>query len=267
LLLLPGCDDEQGEASAKGGATLRLATTTSTVESGLLDELISAFEEEFDVKVEVLAKGSGAAIQLAREGGADVLLAHAPEAENKLVVEGYGVNRREVMYNDFVILGPSDDPARLSGKRDAVAALKQLADRQAPFFSRGDGSGTHMREQELWSLSGIEPSGDWYRSSQSGMLETLEQASVGKTYVLSDRSTYLCHREKLDLVVLVEGDKRLFNSYGVTAVNPLRVSGVHFETAMRFVDFITSADGQAIIRHYGEDRFGMALFTPLAMRE
>jgi tungstate transport system substrate-binding protein len=237
------------------------------VESGLLAELLSVFEAQFDVKVEVIAKGSGAAMQLARAGGADVVLANSPEAENAFVTEGYGVNRREVMCNAFVIVGPTDDPARLKGETDTVAAFRRLADRQAPFLSRGDGSGTHIREQQLWTLSGIEPSGDWYHSSHTGMLDTLEQASVGKMYALADRSTYLFHREQLNLIALVEGDRRLSNSYGVTAVSPTRVPDVDLETAMRFVDFITSTAGQRIIRHYGEDRFGEALFTPMAIRE
>lgn len=242
---------------------LRLATTTGTVGSGLLSQLLPAFQCEHGIQVSVLARGTEAALDLAREGKADVLIVHAREAEDAFIVEGYGVNRLDVMHDDIILLGPPDDPARIRGLADVLVAMKSISDRQAPFLSRGDRSGTHLRELRLWSLAGIEPSDGWLRESGQNMLETLRMASDMDAYVLSDRSTYLHNHQELDLSVCVEGDRRLFNPYTVIAVNPAKVSGVDFRAAMEFVDFLTSIEGQEIIASYGTDRFGEPLFTPL----
>jgi len=265
VLLSAGCPNESGETDGQAKPVLRLATTTSTVGSGLLAELLPLFEGTHGFRTEVTGCGTGAALQLARQGQADVVLVHARSAEDKFILEGYGINRRDVMANDFVILGPPDDPASLAGIRDVLVALKQISVRQASFLSRGDDSGTHMREMSLWQLAEIAPSGQWYIRSGKGMLDTLAAASAQKAYVLSDRSTYLFNREELKMAVLVEGDRRLLNVYGVIATNPNKVSGVNFTAAMAFVDFITSAPGQKLIAKYGRDTFGRALFTPLVV--
>lgn len=257
-LILTGCPASEAQL----GPRLRLATTTSTKESGLLDVLLPAFEAKSGVRVEVIAKGTGAALRLAREGRADVVLAHARDAEEAFVREGYGVNRCSLMYNDFVLLGPPGDPAEVSGLTDVAGAYRRLHERGAPLVSRGDGSGTSLREQTLWKLAGVTPDATF---SKQGMLATLVQASAGGAYVLSDRSTYLFHRDELNLAVLVEGDQRLFNPYGVMAVNPDKVAGVAFAEAMELIRFLAGPEGQTLIRDYGRDRFGKALFTPLAI--
>ena len=261
------CTDKQEKESEKKKTILRLATTTSTVQSGLFDVLIPVFESKYNITVTVIARGTGAALQLARDGKADVVLVHAKEAEDTFVMEGYGVNRRDVMYNDFVILGPPEDPLQVKGENDALIVLKKIFDQKAPFISRGDNSGTHMREMNLWRIAGLKPEGNWYRESKESMLETLKAASKQKAYTLSDRSTYLYNLEELDLIVVVEGDKRLLNPYGVIAVNPEKVSGVNFKPAMAFVDFLTSLEGQEIISGYGRMKFGMPLFTPMAINK
>ncbi len=263
LLVLSGCSASNDKEAKQGKGVLRLATTTSTVGSGLFDVLIPAFESKYRFKVEVLAKGTGAALQLARQGEADVVLVHSRAAEDRFVVDGYGVNRRDVMYNEFVIVGPVQDPAGILGETDVLAVLKQVAESKALFISRGDQSGTHDREMDLWNLAGITPHKSWYRQSGKGMLDTLRMASKQKTYVLTDMSTFLFNRKDLELVILVNGDERLFNPYGVIAVNPMQVEGVNFSGAMTFSDFITSKEGQSLIRDYGKERFGKPLFIPL----
>ena len=251
------CNDKQKEPARK----LRLATTTSAVESGLLDVLLPAFEAKTGIKVEVLSAGSGKALRLAREGMADVVLVHAREAEDQFVLDGYGINRRDVMYNDFIILGPVTDPAGIKGQVDAIEALRKIARSKSPFMSRGDDSGTHLKEKALWALSGTAHQGNWYVETGGSMLATLLKASAKNAYVLSDRGTYLSNREFIKLVVLCEGDKLLWNPYGIIAVNPIKVPGVNLEAAMQFVDFVVSTDGQKIIRTYGSGR----IFTPLAV--
>ena len=263
--LMQGCGRGRDERAASP-SILRLATTTSTQQSGLLGELLPRFERLHRIRVEVAAKGSGAALQLAREGQADVVLVHARGAEDQFVREGYGVNRRDVMYNDFVILGPPSDPATISATRDVARAFRGIALKEAKFLSRGDNSGTHMRELQLWDIAGLNARGGWYGTSGTGMLETLKMASEQGAYVLSDRSTYLTGRDELDLIVLVEGDKRLHNPYGVIAVNPEKVAGANFAGAMAFVDFLTSTEARAVIDSYGKARFGRPLFTTVAQR-
>lgn len=244
---------------------LRLATTTSAVQSGLLDVLLPVFEAKSDLSVQVVAKGTGAALAFAAEGGADVVLVHAREAEDKFITDGYGINRRDVMYNDFVLLGPPDDPAGVRDEADAVKAFQKISERQARFLSRGDNSGTHQRERQLWHLAGGVPHGDWYGEAKSGMLETLKGASTRQAYVLADRATFLFNRDELDLAVLSQGDRRLWNPYGVIAVNPAKVPGANLQAAMQFVEFITAVEGQELIKGYGTLRFGRGLFVPLAI--
>ncbi len=263
IAVVHGCGDSDKKEGKLEGSILRLATTTSTVGSGLMDLLIPVFEEKHGIRVEVKAKGTGAALLLARRGEADVVLVHSRIVEDRFVSKGYGVNRKDVMYNEFVLLGPAEDPAGIKGETDILAALIRISASESLFISRGDNSGTHNREMELWGLAGISPQEPWYRESGKGMRASLGTADAEQAYILSDMSTFLFNRGDLDLVVLASGDERLFNPYGVIAVNPLQVEDVNFEGAMVFIDFITSGEGQELIRGYGKERFGKPLFRPL----
>ncbi|MCG6550717.1 MAG: substrate-binding domain-containing protein [Candidatus Magnetominusculus sp. LBB02] len=259
-----GCQKQSGQSHKYNGQVLRLATSSTTVESGLLDRLIPVFERKYGVKVEILMVGSGNSIELAKKGAADVVLIHSREAEDKFVSEGYGINRKDVMYNDFIILGPPDDPIHLKQERDALSAFKAISDRKALFISRGDNSGTNARENTLWKLLNIHPDGQWHMSVNKDQLSVMRVASEKKAYCLADRSTYLFNKEELNLVIAVEGDKKLFNPYGVIAVSPAKVPGVNYDLAMKFVDYITSVDGQEIICYYGKMKYNKALFVPMA---
>jgi tungstate transport system substrate-binding protein len=240
---------------------LVLATTTSTYDSGLLDYLLPEFEAEHNAKIEVIAVGTGQAIKTAEQGDADVILVHARAREDKFVAEGYGVNRQDVMYNDFVIIGPEGDPAGIQGMTDAAAALAQIAETQATFASRGDESGTHSKEKAIWEKAGIEPGGDWYLSLGQGMGATLTVANEKGAYTLTDRGTYLSREEGLGLPILVEGDTILFNPYGVIAVNPEKHSHVQYELAMQFIEWLTSVDTQEKIGGFKHSS-GEVLFHP-----
>lgn len=242
---------------------VRLATTTSTQGSGLLDKLIPAFEQGNMATVEVMSRGTGIALQLAREGKADVVLVHARSAEDAFIGEGFGINRRDVMYNDFVLLGPPLDPANVKHVKLIDQALISISKTKVLFASRGDNSGTHIREQSLWAKTGIRPAGGWYYKTNKGMLATLQEASAMKAYVLSDRSTYLHNKDNLRLEIVLQGDHQLYNPYGVIAVNPIKVKGVNLKGAMAFINFITSPQGQDIILRFGLDNFGEPLFTPM----
>jgi len=241
---------------------LILATTTSTYDSGLLEAILPDFEQANKVKVRVIAVGTGQAIKTAEQGDADVILVHARAREDKFVAEGYGVNRQDVMYNDFVIVGLKDDPAGIQGMTDAAVALAKIAEVEAPFASRGDESGTHSKEKAIWEKAGIESSGDWYLSLGQGMGATLTFANEKGAYTLTDRGTYLSRQEGLGLLILVEGDPILFNSYGVIAVNPEKHPHVKHELALKFIEWLTAVDTQEKIGEFGKDRFGMPLFTP-----
>ncbi|ORJ60451.1 substrate-binding domain-containing protein [Geothermobacter hydrogeniphilus] len=240
---------------------LRLATTTSTENSGLLAELLPPFEKANDCHIDVIAVGTGKALKLGETGDVDVVLVHARSKEDKFVAAGYGVDRRDVMYNDFVILGPKSDPAGIKGLKDAVAAMTRIALTQATFVSRGDDSGTNTRELQLWKAAGIKAEGDWYLEAGRGMGEVLTMADERRGYTLSDRGTYLAYRDKIDLGVMVEGDKRLFNPYGVIMVNPARHPHVKVKLARKFMDFLTSDTGRKLITGYrrgGEQLFYVA---------
>ncbi len=243
---------------------LRLATTTSTENSGLLNELVPPFERQTGIKVDVIAVGTGKALALGENGDVDIVLVHARPAEDAFVAAGYGVNRRDVMHNDFVILGPSGDPAGIRGMADAAEALKRIATRQSSFISRGDDSGTHQKEKALWARAGITPSGRWYKEAGQGMGAVITMSDDMQAYTLADRGTYLSMKDKIALQVLVEGDPELFNPYGIIAVNPDRHPHVNYEAAMRFIAWITSTEGQRIIG--GFKREGQLLFFPDAVR-
>jgi tungstate transport system substrate-binding protein len=259
FLLIAACSSED---------ELILATTTSTQDSGLLDVLVPTFEDEYGYKVKTIAVGSGQAIELGERGEADVILAHSPKAEEEFVAGGFGIERQPVMYNDFIIVGPPDDPAGIGEAADAAAALALIAESGSPFISRGDESGTHTKELGLWEKAGIEPAGEaWYQETGQGMGATLSVANEKDGYTLSDRGTYLAQRDNLDLDALLEGDSALFNPYTVIVVNPEKHSKVNVKAARDFAAFITSADTQAVIRDFGVDDYGEPLFVPEALVE
>lgn len=242
---------------------LILATTTSTDDSGLLKEILPVFEAASGVKVDVIAVGTGQAIQLGKDGNADVLLVHDRTREDAFMAEGHGVRREDVMYNDFVILGPADDPAGLKDAPSAAEAFAKLAAAQAPFVSRGDDSGTHGKEKAVWKAAGVEPAGDWYISAGQGMGDVLIMAEEQQAYTLSDRATYLAFTlNGIDLEIVVEGDPVLFNPYGVIAVNPNKGAHIQADLANQFIDWIVSDEAQTLIGQFGVKDFGAPLFTP-----
>ena len=252
VVLLGGCGNSEEKV-------ITLATTTSTENSGLLDILLPEFEKT-GIKVKVMPMGTGQALRTAREGNCDVVLVHAPQAEQEFVDQGWGGNRRHIMYNDFVIAGPNEDPAKIRGMTSAADALKKIAAARKVFVSRGDSSGTHQKEKELWAAAGLEPSGRWYCSVGSGMGQTLTMAEEMRGYVLTDRATYIKFRRKISLEVMVEGDDVLHNPYAVIAVNPQRHKHAKYELAMKFIEFLTSDVGQKLIADYRLD--GETLFHP-----
>jgi len=236
---------------------LVLATTTSTKDSGLLDHLLPVFQKKTGLKVKVLAVGTGQAIKIGEMGDCDVILVHARAAEDKFVADGYGVNRRDVMYNDYILVGPAADPARVKGL-SIIEALTRLAQGKGTFISRGDDSGTHKKELELWEKAGIKPQGQWYKAVGKGMADTLIMTNELAAYTLTDRGTYASMKNRLKLEALVFGDAALFNPYGVIAVNPERHPEVNYQGAMAFIEFITSAEAKKIINGYkvnGEQLF------------
>ena len=245
---------------------ITVASTTSTEQSGLFKHLLPAFEKKTGIQVRVVALGTGQAIDLGKRGDADVAFVHDQEAEEKAVAEGSFVDRREVMYNDFVVVGPKSDPAKAKG-RDVVAGLKKIAQAKAPFASRGDKSGTHSAELRLWKEAGIDPQqgkGSWYRETGSGMGPTLNTASGMNAYALADRGTWLSFKNRGDLAILVEGDKRLFNQYGVMLVNPQKHPNVKKAEGMAFINWVTSPEGQKTIADYKIG--GEQLFFPNAKK-
>lgn len=244
---------------------LILATTTSTQDSGLLDVLIPRFERQSGYRVKTVAVGSGAAIALGQRGEADVVLAHAPANEKQFVASGAGVYRQLVMFNDFVLVGPLDDPARVRGRREVLGALRAIATTKTAFISRGDNSGTHQLEQKLWQAADVAPRGrSWYVESGSGMGQTLQIADQRKAYTFSDRATYLAFKQRIALAVAVEGDPRLLNIYHVIAVNPERFRQVNRDGARAFTQFLLAPQTQQLIGSFGRDKFGEPLFTPCA---
>ncbi len=241
-----------------------LATTTSTQDSGLLDKLIPLFEKQTGYFVKTISVGSGAAMKMGEKGEADVLLVHSPAAEKKLVDEGYGVNRRLVMHNDFIIVGPAADPAKIKGVKSSAEALKMIANANALFISRGDNSGTHAKEKTLWAKTGITPAKQkWYQETGAGMGHTLNVAAEKKGYTLTDRGTYLAIRKNLAaLEILNEGDAALLNIYHVIEVNPVKWPKVNVAGSKAFADFMVSNNTQAIIKTFGVDKYGSPLFFP-----
>jgi tungstate transport system substrate-binding protein len=250
-----------GDAAAP--AKLILATTTSTQDSGLLDVILPDFEAQANADVDVVAVGTGQALQLGTDCNADVVLVHARAREDKFMADGDGVRRDDVMYNDFIILGPPSDPAGVKGMTDGAAALAMIAEAQAPFISRGDDSGTHTKEKAVWKAAGIEPAGDWYISAGQGMGAVLTMANEQQAYTLSDRATYLARTlEGTELEIAVEGDSVLFNPYGVIVVNPEKCTNVNADLANQFADWIVSVPTQELLAAFGQAEFGQSLFMP-----
>lgn len=249
-------------ATRKLEPTLTLATTTSTKDTGLLDVLVPAFEKKFGVSVKVISVGTGEALKMGMMGDADVVLVHARAQENKFVADGYGVNRRDVMHNEFFIIGPANDPAGVMKAKDLNAAMKLIADSKSPFISRADKSGTNTKEIALWAAAKVSPSKQsWYIEAGQGMGETIMMAAEKGAYTLTDSGTWFAYLDKIKgMKVVRQGDKTLLNPYGVIAVNPQKNKNVHYNSAMAFIDFVTSAEGQKIIGAYKAN--GHLLFTP-----
>lgn len=241
-----------------------LSTTTSTQDSGLLDVLVPLFERQTGYSVKTIAVGTGQALALAARGEADVVLAHAPAVEKKYVADGKMLNRRLVMYNDFVIIGPADDPAQVKGMKKAADAMKAIAATGSRFVSRGDNSGTHLLEKTLWKLAGVEPQGAWYIEAGQGMGATLGIAADRKAYTLTDRGTFLAFQKRVRLPILLEGDKPLLNIYSVMQVNPANGPKVNAAGGAAFADFMVSTEARKIIKTFGVDKYGQALFEPVA---
>lgn len=262
--------------AADATQVLRLATTTSTADSGLLDAILPVFEQAYNARVDVVAVGTGQALEIGSKGDADVVLVHARAREDKFVADGDGINRLDVMYNDFVVVGPSDDPAAAKSSALAKEAFAKISAAGANFASRGDDSGTYTKEKSIWAASGITPTTDsgWYFSVGQGMGETLTFANEKLAYTLTDRGTWLSMQDKLpNLVVILGGetidqnkDKALLNPYGVIPVNPDKHSGVNFDLATKFAEWLTSPETQTLIGAYGKDKFGQSLFYPSAKK-
>ena len=246
---------------------ITVASTTSTEQSGLFGYLLPVYTKKTGVQVRVVALGTGQALDVGRRGDADVLFVHDKPAEEKFVAEGFGVERREVMYNDFVLIGPKSDPAKVAGGKDIVAAFRKIQTAQAPFVSRGDNSGTHAAELRLWKDAGVDLAsarGPWYRETGSGMGPALNTASSMNAYLLADRGTWLNFKNRGELAIVVEGDNRLFNQYGVMLVNPARHPHVKRDLGQAFIDWILSGEGQKTIADYRIG--GEQLFFPNARR-
>jgi tungstate transport system substrate-binding protein len=242
--------------------TVILATTTSTQDSGLLDVLVPMFEKQTGYVVKTVSVGTGQALALGGRGEADIVLVHAPEVEKRYIAEGTLINRRLVMHNDFIIVGPPTDPAKIRGLNRAVGAFRKIAEAKAAFVSRGDDSGTNLLEKRLWKEAGIDPHGDWYLQSGQGMGQTLGIASEKRAYTLTDRGTYLAFRKRVMLEILVERDPPLLNIYSVMEVNPSRFPKVNAAGGKAFADYMVSAEAQAVIKAFGMDKFGEPLFFP-----
>jgi tungstate transport system substrate-binding protein len=250
-----------GEAASRN---VILSTTTSTQDSGLLEVLVPLFEKKSGYSVKTISVGTGQALELAAKGEADVALVHAPSLEKKYLAAGKLLNRRLVMYNDFIILGPANDPAKINSTKSSVEALKLISSGQARFVSRGDNSGTHNLEKALWKMAGVGSKGNWYIESGQGMGATVGIANDRNAYTISDRATYLAFRKRVALAVLLEGDKPLLNIYSVMEVNPGNGPRINTAGGKAFADFMISPGAQSAIKTFGVEKFGQALFIPVA---
>ncbi|MEC1772921.1 ABC transporter substrate-binding protein [Schinkia azotoformans] len=274
LVVFSGCSGNQekpateqaGEQQATENTNIKkdfvLATTTSTQDSGLLDVLVPMFEEQTGFMVKTIAVGTGKALEMGQNGEADVLLVHAPESEQPLVDSGVVTNYQLVMHNDFIVVGPKEDPAGIKGLTSTVEAFKKIAENNALFVSRGDDSGTHKKELGLWKNAEIEPSGKWYQETGQGMGATLKVASEKDGYSLTDRATYLALKHELNLDIILEGEESLLNIYHVMQVNPEKFENINGDVAKAFVDFMVAPETQKVIGEFGVEEFGEPLFFP-----
>ena len=247
------------------GERLKVSSTTSTDTSGLFQALNPPFEKRFHCRIDVIAVGTGKALKIGEMGDSDVVFVHSRPAEDVFVAAGHGVNRRDVMYNDFIIIGPTTDPAAIRGTKDAKKALTAIAEAGAHFISRGDESGTHKKEQSLWKKTGIVPKGRGYSEAGQGMGAVILIANEKLAYTLVDRGTYLAYKDKVSLEILCQGDPDLFNPYGIIAANPAKYPHVNYVLAMAYIGWVTSPNGQKIIREFGKEKFGQPLFIPAAI--
>lgn len=263
----PGTEEPEDSGEDK---TIILSTTTSTEDSGLLGFLLPKFKEDTGIEVKTVAVGTGQALENGRNGEADVLLVHAKDVELEFVEEGFGTERRDVMYNDFVLVGPKDDPIKLKedSPKDIKAGLKKISEEEADFVSRGDDSGTHKKELKIWEGAEIKPEGQWYIEAGSGMGDVLKLADEKQAYTITDRATYLSMKDDLDLEIAIEGDEDLLNQYGVIPVNPENLGEnadrINNEGAIEFMEWITSEKGQELINEFGVEEYGEPLFIPNA---
>ncbi len=246
--------------SAYAQERLRMSTTTSTENSGLLKVLNPTFEKRHNVQLDIISVGTGKALRLGENGDVDVVFVHAPAAELEFLKNAYGVDRKAVMHNDFVLIGPQKNPAGVGLIQPVSTTLKQLADTQTPFISRGDNSGTHKKERYLWRQAKIKPAGSWYIEVGQGMGAAIKIADEKQAYTLTDRGTYLAFKDKIDLIILNEGDKALFNPYHIMAVNPAKHKHVRYKLARKYIDYVTGIEGQALIGAY--KKHGEQLFYP-----
>ena len=244
---------------------LKVSSTTSTDNTGLFNALNPPFENRFGCRVDVVAVGTGKALKIGEMGDSDVVFVHSRPAEDKFVAAGHGVNRRDVMYNDFIIIGPAKDPAGMRGTKDAKKTLAAIARAGASFISRGDDSGTHKKEKSLWKKAGMKPEGKWYSEAGQGMGAVIQIANEKLAYTLADRGTYLAYKNKVALEIICEGDPDLFNPYGIIAVNPAKHPHVNYVLAIAYIGWVTSPEGQNIIREFGKEKFGQPLFIPVAV--
>jgi tungstate transport system substrate-binding protein len=270
---LAGCSSVVGSDSGDAGVageSLTLTTTTSTYDTGLLDAVNSEFQDMYGVTVDAVAQGTGAALETARNGDSDVVMVHARSLEDEFMREGYGVNRRDLMFNDFVVVGPESDPAGVSGMESATDALAAIAETDSTFLSRGDNSGTHTKELALWEAAGVDPGGNWYRETGQGMGAVLNMSSEQGAYTLADRGTFLSQQSEISLVIHVQGPieggpEILANPYGILAVNPGVHENVNYDLAMAYIGYVTSPGGQQVIENYTAN--GQQLFFPEAVSE
>lgn len=255
--LLTGCSTDK---------RIILATTTSTEDSGLLDYILPKFEEETGIEVDVVAVGTGKALQMGEDGEADILLVHAKASEEEFVEEGHGLERHDVMYNDFILVGPGEDPLKLKENTpdNILEGLKIIEEGQATFVSRGDDSGTHKKELSIWEEAGVEPAGEWYLEAGGGMADVLKIADEKQGYTITDRATYLSMRDVLELEIIIEGDENLFNQYGIIPVNPDKSKEINKKDAKIFMDWLLSEETQELIGGFGIEEFDMPLFVPNA---
>jgi tungstate transport system substrate-binding protein len=263
-VLLLGLMGVEKATAAESNKNIILSTTTSTQDSGLLDVLIPLFEQQTGYSVKTISVGTGQALALAAKGDADVALVHAPSLEKQYVADGKLLNRRLVMYNDFVIIGPKEDPAKIKSARLVLAALRLIEQSKSRFLSRGDNSGTHNLEKSLWKEAGITPKGDWYIEAGQGMGPTLGIANERDAYTITDRGTLLALGKRVNLPILIEGDKALVNIYSVIEVNPANGPRINAAGGKAFADFMIAPQTQNVIKNFGVDKFGQSLFVPVA---